>query len=80
MTNRTFGFIKKNRLGPEAIVLAVDEEKVQSFAEANFGRKLSDLELSKFSDEAWENDEALGGLADLMRAVIKKITKNEIEN
>ena len=79
MDNRTFRFIKTDNLGAEAIVLALDEEYLQSFAKANFGRKLSDIELHRFSNEVWDNDDAFQALSDLMSAVIEVIT-NEKEN
>jgi len=77
MTNRTFRFINVNRLGLEAIVCTINEEYVQSFAEANFGRRLSDIELHRFSNEVYENDEASHALADLMSACIKSVTNEK---
>lgn len=74
MNKRTFRFIKTGRLGPEAIVLALDEEYLQSFAKANFKRRLSDIELHRFSNEVWDNDNAFQALSDLMRTVIEVIT------
>jgi len=74
MNNRTFRFIKTDNLGGEAIVLALDEEYLQSFAEANFGRRLSDIELHRFSNEVWDNDDAFQSLSDLMSGVIEVIT------
>jgi len=71
MNKRTFRFIKADKLGPEAIVLALEEEYLQSFAEANFGRRLSDIELYRFSNEVWDNEDASQALNDLMRAVIE---------
>jgi len=73
MNKRTFRFIKADKLGPEAIVLALEEEYLQSFAEANFGRRLSDIELHRFSNEVWDNKDASQALNDLMRAVIEVI-------
>jgi len=80
MANRTFRFINVNRLGLEAIVCIINEERVQSFAEANFGRKLSDIELHRFSNEVFNNDEASHALADLMSACIKSITNEKDTN
>ena len=74
---RVFRFIRKEALGPEAIVLALDEEYLQSFAEANFGRRLSDIELHRFSQQVWDNDIAVSTLYDLMDATIEAITKEK---
>ena len=50
MNNRAFRFIKeKDITSSEAIVMVLGEEMVQSFAKANFGRELSDIELNRFS-------------------------------
>lgn len=74
---RVFRFIRKEALGPEAVVLALDEEYLQSFAEANFGRRLSDIELHRFSQQVWDNDIAVSALYDLMGATVEDITKEK---
>jgi len=74
MNERIFRFIKREDLGPEAIVLILDEEYLQSFTEANFGRRLSDIELHRFSNEVWGDHNAFHALGDLMRSVIEVIT------
>lgn len=80
MNKRTFRFIKADKLGPEAILLALGEEYLQSFTKANFGRELSDIELYRFSNEVWDNDDAFQALSDLMRAVIEVITDEKDSN
>lgn len=73
MEKRTFRFIQADKLGPEAVVLALDEEYLQSFAKDNFERRLSDIELHRFSNEIWDNDGVFQALCDLMSAVIEVI-------
>lgn len=77
MNKRTFRFIKEDKLGNEAIVLVLDEECLQSFTKDNFRRRLSDIELHRFSNEMWDNDEAFQSLYDLMNAVVKVVTNEE---
>jgi hypothetical protein len=77
---RVFRFIRKESLGPEAIVLVLDEEYLQSFSEANFGRRLSDIELHRFSQQVWDNDIAVSALYDLMGATVEDITKEKDTN
>jgi len=66
MSNRAFRFIKeKDIAGSGAIVMTLGEEMVQSFAKANFGRELSDIELNRFSigyASWWSDTEALDNL------------------
>jgi len=57
--------------------LVLGEECLQSFTKDNFGRKLSDIELHRFSNEMWDNDEAFQALYDLMNAVVKIVTNEK---
>ena len=42
----------------DPIVVAITEEMIQAFAEANFDRKLTNPELNRFAYAIWENDNA----------------------
>ncbi|MBU1165218.1 hypothetical protein KKA15_06715 [Patescibacteria group bacterium] len=56
MKNETFKFISKKSLTGDPLILVITEQTVQDFAEANYGRKLSDEELQKASNESFQAD------------------------
>ena len=75
MNNRAFRFVKeKDIAGSAAIVMTLGEEMLQSFAKANFGRELSDIELNRFSIgyASWSSD--TNALDNLLHDGIKAIT------
>ena len=54
------------------------EDDIQSFAESNFGRELTDTELNRISKYWWDNDDIFCEKMDLMSAAIKMATDENI--
>lgn len=64
--------IKPKKIIADPIInLEIDEEELQSFAEANFGRELSDLELHRIKEYWYECEDAFFARLDFMGACIK---------
>lgn len=59
------------------IKLEIWEEEIQSFAEANFGRQLTLLELHRVRHAWFDVAETLSAQSDLLSAVIEYVTDNE---
>lgn len=54
------------------------EEEIQSFAETNFGRELTDIELNRIKEAWWDSEKVSFIRLDVLHAVIQEAmdTKN----
>jgi len=80
MKKKISKFIKPNNMDSETVITILgDEEEIQSYAEANFGRKLSDIELHRFSYEALyrEDDDVYPAVLELMNALVSSALKEK---
>lgn len=53
------------------------KEEIQSFAEANFGRELTEEELNKFEDYIWDNDMVFSAKIELLAEAIEAVINFE---
>ncbi len=58
---------------------AYDKEEIQSFAEANYDRELTDIELNRMSDYIWDDDNVSWARMELMARAIEAV-KNTKDN
>ncbi len=63
----------------EKIIFAVEfgEDEIQSFAEGNFGRKLTEIELNRIKEAWFEDDSVMWERMDLLSSVIEMATDEE---
>ena len=63
----------------EKIIFAVEfgEEEIQTFAEGNFGRKLTEIELNRITQAWYEDDSVMWEKMDLLSSVIEMATDKE---
>ncbi len=53
------------------------KEEIQSFAEANFGRELTEDELKRFEDYIWDDDGVSSARDELLLSAIEAVMKGE---
>ncbi len=68
------------KLPPPRIIFSIefDEEEIQSFAEANFDRELTEIELNRM-EYWWEDDDASWAQTELLASVIKMVMDTELD-
>jgi len=54
--------------------VAFGEDEIQSFAEGNFGRKLTDVELNRITEAWFEDDKVMDARMELLSSVIEMVT------
>lgn len=66
-------------MNEEKIVLSTEyyEDELQSFAEANYGRELTDTELKNLSDYIWSDDKVSWARMVLMATTIEAVMGDE---
>ena len=66
-------------MNQEKIIFGTDysEDELQSFAEANYGRELTDIELNRMSDYIWGDEDVSWARMELMAKAIEAVMKNE---
>lgn len=81
MVDRTFRFIKEKSIKSCVPVVILEEELVQGIAKSNFGRKLTDIELSRFAEGCWwSNGDTFYTLTRFIMNGIESVTKAENDN
>ena len=66
-------------MNQEKIIFTVEfgEEEIQTFAEGNFGRKLTEIELNRITQAWYEGDSVMWEKMDLLSSVIEMATDEE---
>lgn len=66
----------------EKIIFSIEfvEDEIQSFAEANFGRELTELELNRLKCHWYEDDRAYWARTELLAAAIEMVTDTKKRN
>ena len=66
-------------MNQEKIIFTVEfgEEEIQTFAEGNFGRKLTEIELNRITQVWYEDDSVMCEKMDLLSSVIEMAIDEE---
>ena len=80
MPKRIFRFLRKKEAENDAAIIILEENLLQSFAEANYGRELSDIELNRIAVLAWDNEKVFWWISEIMNSTIETIADEQNDN
>lgn len=68
-------FVTPDEPEDNRIIGLIYESEIQSFAEANFGRELTDIELNRVAQGIWDDGAAYSSLMDVYHSAIEYALK-----